>query len=63
LNDVNGKRVMVKVDSEPGRLQENVLVNARTLGFIVYPGIPYTTAVTRETNQNCNSFKTQFIKI
>ena len=38
---------MVKVDSGPGRLQENFLANARTLGFIVYPGVPNNTAVTR----------------
>ena len=36
-NDVNGKRVMVKVDSGPGRLQEDFLANTRTLGFIAYP--------------------------
>ncbi len=46
-NDVNGKRVMVKVDSRPGRLQEDFLAKARTLGFIVYPGVPNNTAVTR----------------
>ena len=39
-NDVNGKRVMVKVDSGPGRLQEDFSAKARTLGFIVYPGVP-----------------------
>ena len=38
---------MVKVVSGPGRLQENFLVKARTLGFIVYPGVPNDTAVTR----------------
>ena len=61
-NDVNGKRVMVKVDSGPGRLQENFLAEARTLGFIVYPGVPNTTAVTQETDQNYGPFKTQFTK-
>ncbi len=45
-NDVNGKRVMVKVDSRPGRLQEDFLAKARTLGFIVYPGVSNNTAVT-----------------
>ena len=43
----NGKRVMVKVDSGPGRLQEDFLDKALTLGFIVYPGVPNNTAVTR----------------
>ena len=30
---------MVKVDSGPGKLQENFLAEARTVGFIVYPGV------------------------
>jgi hypothetical protein len=53
---------MVKVDSGHGRLQEDFLAEARTLGFIVYPGIPNTTAVTQETDQNYGPFKTQFLK-
>jgi hypothetical protein len=54
---------MVKVDSGPGWLQENILAKARTLGFIVYPGVPNTTAVTQETNQNYGPFQIQFVKI
>eukprot|EP00804_Cyclotella_cryptica_P011512 CCRYP_017062-RA/>CCRYP_017062-RA protein AED:0.20 eAED:0.24 QI:0/0/0/1/0/0/3/0/320 len=63
---------MVKVDSGPGRLQEDFLAQARTLGFIVYHGVPNTTAVTQEadqnsklrtqeTDQNYSPFKTQFL--
>eukprot|EP00804_Cyclotella_cryptica_P030789 CCRYP_015049-RA/>CCRYP_015049-RA protein AED:0.35 eAED:0.50 QI:0/0/0/1/0/0/3/0/173 len=62
-NNVNGKRVMVKVDSRPGRLQEDFLAEARTLGFIVYPGVPNTTAVTQETDQNYIPSKTHFFKM
>eukprot|EP00804_Cyclotella_cryptica_P026199 CCRYP_009772-RA/>CCRYP_009772-RA protein AED:0.17 eAED:0.17 QI:0/0/0/1/0/0/3/0/383 len=62
-NNVNGKRVMVKVDSGPGRLQEDFLAEARTLGLIVYPGVPNTTAVKQETDQNYVPFKTHFLKI
>jgi hypothetical protein len=61
-NDVIGKRMVVKVNSGPGRLQENVLAEARTHGFIVYPGISNTTAVTQETDQNYGPFKTQCVK-
>jgi hypothetical protein len=43
---------MVEVDSGPGRLQESFLAEARTLGFIVNPGVPNTTAVTQETDQS-----------
>ena len=32
------------------------------LGFIVYPGVPNTTAVTQETDQSYGPFKTQFQK-
>ena len=35
------------MDNRPGRLQENILAKARTLGFIVYPGLPNNIAVTR----------------
>ena len=35
------------MDSRSGRLQEDFLAKARTLGFIVYPGVPNNTAVTR----------------
>ncbi len=38
---------MVKVDSGPGRLQEDFLAKAGTLGFIVYRAVPNDTAVTR----------------
>ena len=58
--DVKGKRVMLKVDSGPGRLHTPLLVRARTLGFYLYPGVPNTTAVTQETDQNYGPFKSQF---
>ena len=35
-DNVNGKRVMVKVDCRPGRLQDNFLAKVRTLGFVIY---------------------------
>ena len=62
LNDVNGKRLMVKEDCGPGLLQENLLTKARTLEFILYPGVPNTTAVIQESNQNYGRFKTPYIK-
>jgi hypothetical protein len=60
--DVKGKRVIMKVDSGPGRMELGLLVEARTLGIIVYPGVPNTTAVTQETDQSYGPFKTQFQK-
>ncbi len=60
--DVPGKRVIMKVNSGPGRMEIGFLAEARTLGFIIYPGVPNTTAVTQETDQSYGPFKTQFQK-
>jgi hypothetical protein len=60
--DVRGKRVIIKVDSCPGRMELGFL-RGNDLGFIIYPGVQNTTAVTQETNQNYDPFKTQFQKI
>ena len=58
--DVPGRRVMIKVDSGPGRLNCKLLARLRTLGFYLFPGVPNTTAVTQETDRNYGPFKTQF---
>jgi hypothetical protein len=58
--DLPGFRVMVKVDSGPGRLNVNLLAELRLLGFYLYPGVPNTTAVTQETDRNYGPFKGRF---
>ncbi len=60
--DVPGKRVMLKVDSGPGRMNIELLVELHLLGFYLYPSVPNTTAVSQETDQNYGPFKTQFQK-
>ena len=60
--DKCGKRVMVKIDSGPGRLNMELLAELRILGFVLYPGVPNTTAVTQETDQNYSLFKSVFIE-
>ena len=60
--DVPGKRVMLKVDSGPGRLGAELLARMRLLGFYMYPGVPNTTSVSQETDRNYGPFKTQFRK-
>jgi hypothetical protein len=55
---VPGKRVIMKADSGPGRMELGFLAEARTLGFIIYPGVPNTTAVTQETDKT-GAIKTQ----
>lgn len=42
---------MVKVDYGLGRLEEKILADARTSGFIMYPRDPTTTIVKQETDQ------------
>ena len=60
--DLPGKRVMVKCDSGPGRLNVELLARMKFFGFYLYPGVPNTTAVSQETDRNYGPFKTQFRK-
>ena len=53
-----GKWVVLKVDSGPGRLNNDLLAMLRFMGFLIFPGVPNTTAVTQETDWNYNEFKT-----
>ena len=46
-----GQRVIIKVDSGPGRTNLKLLAKLRMLGFILYPCVPNTTHVTQETDQ------------
>ena len=57
-----GKRVMLKVDSGPGRMSLNLLARLRHMGFILYPCVPNTTHVMQETDQLYCPFKTQFLE-
>ena len=57
-----GKWVLLKCDSGPGRLNLDLLAELRTSGFILFPGVPNTTAVSQETDQNYGPFKTQYCK-
>lgn len=57
-----GKWVILKCDSGPGRMNIDLLADLRASGFILYPGVPNTTAVTQETDQNYGPFKTQYCK-
>jgi len=50
--DKPGQRVLIKVDSGPGRMNFEMLARLRNLGFYLYPGVPNTTSVSQETDQN-----------
>ncbi len=58
---INGKWVVLKCDSGPGQLNEKLLAMLRYHGFILFPGVPNTTAVSQET-QNYGPFQSQFRK-
>jgi len=60
--DVKGKRVMIKIDSGPGRLNMDMIVYCRSLGFYLFPSVPNATSVSQETDRNYGPFKTAFRK-
>ena len=60
VEDVKGKRALLKVDSGPGRLAVKLLARLRLTGWVLYPGVPNTTAVHQETDRNYGPFKTAF---
>ena len=62
IADVPTKRVICKVDSGPGRTNGDMLAQLRLRGFYLFPGVPNTTSVTQETDQNYGPFKTYYRK-
>ena len=51
------------MDSGPGRLNVQLLCKFCLLGFILYHGVPNTTAVSQETGCNYGPFKTALRQI
>ncbi len=49
---MNGRSVVIKCNSGLGRLNPTLLEYLHYHGFILYPGIPNTTAVTQEMDQS-----------
>ncbi len=60
--DRPGKRLILKCDNGPGRLQVDLLAKLKFLGVYLYPCVPNTTAVTQETDQTYGKFKSQYCK-
>jgi len=48
LKDTPGKRVLLKVDSGPGRNGKDLLLKCRFRGLYIYPGLPNATSVQTE---------------
>ena len=47
-------------DSGPGRLRVKMLARIHLLRFVLYSGVPNTTAISQETDRNYGPFKTAF---
>jgi hypothetical protein len=57
LADRPGKRVLLKVDSGPGRNGRDLMLKARFRGVYIYPGLPNATSVQQETDVSYRPFK------
>ena len=57
MEDTPGKRVLLKVDSGPGRNGKELLMKCRFCGLYIYPGLPNATSVQQETDINYGPFK------
>ena len=62
VQDFPRKRVICKVDSGPGRMNPAMLAELKLRGFYLFPGVPNTTSVTQETDQNYGPFKIRYRK-
>jgi hypothetical protein len=56
LEDMPGKRVLLKVDSGLGRNGRDLLNKARFQGVYLFPGLPNATSVQQETDINYGPF-------
>jgi hypothetical protein len=54
---MQGKRVLLKVDSGSGRNGRDLLMKCRFCGLYVYPSLPNATSVQQETYRNYGPFK------
>ncbi|GFH50559.1 hypothetical protein CTEN210_07035 [Chaetoceros tenuissimus] len=55
--DVEGKRVIIKCDGGPGRLDWDTLVYLRRKGFYLFPTVPNATSIMQELDQSFGYFK------
>ena len=55
--DIPGKRVMIKIDSDPGRIKIDMLLYLKLIGVYLYPTVSNAIAVQQETDQNYGLFE------
>ena len=57
LEDVPGKRILLKVDSGPGLNGRDLLNKCRFRGIFIYPGLPNATSMQQKMDINYGPFK------
>jgi hypothetical protein len=57
MEDTPCKRVLLKVDSNPGCNGKELLIKCCFCGLYIYPGLPKATSVQQETDVNYSPFK------
>jgi hypothetical protein len=57
LKDMPGKRILLKIDSGPGRNGRELLMSCQFCWFYLYPGLPNATSVQQEVGHNYDPFK------
>jgi hypothetical protein len=57
MEDILGKRILLKVDSRPGRNCAAMLVKVKFKGLYIHPGLPNATAIHQEMAQSYGPFK------
>lgn len=60
MADVPGRRLLMKLDSGPGRRNIMTTAWARAKGLYLYGGVPNTTSVTQELDRSYGPFKTAY---
>ena len=58
--DKVGKRIIVSIDSGPGRSNTTLLARLLLRGVLLYTGVPSTTSVSQETDRNYGLFKSKY---
>ena len=58
--DMNGKRVLIKIDGGPGHLHITALAElCSCCSIYLFPGVQNTMHITQETDHNYGEFKSQ----
>jgi len=57
VEDISGKRVIAKLDSDLGHMNLDMLTHLKIRGLYIVPDLSNSTGKMQETDQNCGPFK------